>query len=174
MIKDYNVSEKGHGSYWLLGILRWVMVLIFVSFGIQKFTPQSADGIALYISKQSLRFLALYLRNRRRGLSARHCRVNDSRSSRCRRVYPDSIGTRLIDGNWYVRDYVVVFLHDARCRQMEPVHGPNSVEPHRGILVQRYRPSLCLHRVVSGITAEESRPASVELISMLAQQFSLI
>ena len=50
MIKDFNVSEKGHGSYWLLGILRWVMVLIFISFGIQKFTPQSADSIAIYIS----------------------------------------------------------------------------------------------------------------------------
>jgi hypothetical protein len=25
MIKDFNVSEKGHGSYWPLGILRWVM-----------------------------------------------------------------------------------------------------------------------------------------------------
>jgi uncharacterized membrane protein YkgB len=50
MIKDFNVSEKGHGSYWPLGILRWVMVLIFISFGIQKFTPQSAQGIALYIS----------------------------------------------------------------------------------------------------------------------------
>src|SRR6476646_5289902 len=50
MIKDFNVSEKGHGSYWLLGILRWVMVLIFISFGIQKFTPESAQGIALYIS----------------------------------------------------------------------------------------------------------------------------
>ena len=50
MIKGFNVSEKGHGSYWPLGILRWVMVLIFVSFGIQKFTPQSAEGIALYIS----------------------------------------------------------------------------------------------------------------------------
>jgi uncharacterized membrane protein YkgB len=50
MIKDFNVSERGHGSYWMLGILRWVMVVIFVSFGIQKFTPQSADGIALYIS----------------------------------------------------------------------------------------------------------------------------
>jgi len=34
MIKDFNVSEKGHGSYWPLGILRWVMVLIFISFGI--------------------------------------------------------------------------------------------------------------------------------------------
>ena len=54
MIKDFNVSEKGHGSYWPLGILRWVMVLIFISFGIQKFTPQSADGIALYISNSPL------------------------------------------------------------------------------------------------------------------------
>ena len=50
LIKEFNVSEKGYGSYRLLGILRWVMVLIFISFGIQKFTPQSADGIALYIS----------------------------------------------------------------------------------------------------------------------------
>jgi uncharacterized membrane protein YkgB len=50
MLKDFNVSEKGHGSYWLLGILRWVMVVIFISFGIQKFTPQSAQGIAVYIS----------------------------------------------------------------------------------------------------------------------------
>jgi uncharacterized membrane protein YkgB len=47
---DFNVSEKGHGSYW-----RWVMVLIFISFGIQKFTPQSAEGIALYISNSSFR-----------------------------------------------------------------------------------------------------------------------
>src|SRR5882672_11594912 len=51
MIKDFNVSEKGHGSYRLLGILRWVMVLIFISFGIQKFTPQATHGIAaVYIS----------------------------------------------------------------------------------------------------------------------------
>jgi uncharacterized membrane protein YkgB len=50
MIKGFQVSERGHGSYWMLGILRWVMVLIFVSFGIQKITPQSAEGIAVYIS----------------------------------------------------------------------------------------------------------------------------
>ena len=62
MIKDFNVSEKGHGSYWPLGILRWVMVLIFISFGIQKFTPQSAHGIALYISDSPVRFVAVYLR----------------------------------------------------------------------------------------------------------------
>jgi uncharacterized membrane protein YkgB len=50
MTENFHVAERGRGSYWLLGILRWVMVLIFVSFGIQKFTPQSADGIAVYIS----------------------------------------------------------------------------------------------------------------------------
>jgi len=31
----------------IAGILRWVMVLTFVAFGIQKFTPQSAHGIVL-------------------------------------------------------------------------------------------------------------------------------
>ncbi|HUN40548.1 MAG TPA: DUF417 family protein [Acetobacteraceae bacterium] len=50
MIQGFNISEKGHGAYWPLGILRWVMVVIFISFGIQKFTPQSAHGIVLYIS----------------------------------------------------------------------------------------------------------------------------
>src|SRR5262249_9069917 len=100
--------------------------------------------------------------------------------------YPDPICTRLIDGNWYVCDYVVLFLLDARCRQMERIHRPNSMEPHRGILVQRCRPSLCLYHAVFGITAKESRPASVELMSRcvmswaflpainaLAQEFSL-
>ncbi|HEY1239539.1 MAG TPA: DUF417 family protein [Bryobacteraceae bacterium] len=50
MPSDFNIAEKGSGSYWLLAILRWAMVLIFISFGIQKFTPQSAQGIAIYIS----------------------------------------------------------------------------------------------------------------------------
>jgi uncharacterized membrane protein YkgB len=50
MPKEFNIAEKGAGSYWPLAILRWVMVLIFVSFGIQKFTPESAHGIAVYIS----------------------------------------------------------------------------------------------------------------------------
>jgi uncharacterized membrane protein YkgB len=46
----FNVAESGAGSYRLLAILRWVMVVIFVAFGIQKFTPQSAHGIVQYIS----------------------------------------------------------------------------------------------------------------------------
>jgi uncharacterized membrane protein YkgB len=50
MLKEFNIAERGAGSYWPLAILRWVMVLIFISFGTQKFTLQSAQGIALYIS----------------------------------------------------------------------------------------------------------------------------
>lgn len=47
---SFNVAEKGSGSYRLLAILRWVMVVIFVSFGMQKFTLQSAQGIAQFIT----------------------------------------------------------------------------------------------------------------------------
>src|ERR1700758_5808268 len=46
----FNVAESGGGSYRLLAILRWIMVVIFVSFGMQKFTLQSAEGIAQFIS----------------------------------------------------------------------------------------------------------------------------
>src|ERR1700755_1391450 len=49
MKTSFNVAEKGAGSYRLLAILRWVMVVIFISFGIQKFTLQSAQGIAQFI-----------------------------------------------------------------------------------------------------------------------------
>jgi uncharacterized membrane protein YkgB len=47
---SFNVAEQGGGSYQLLAILRWVMVVIFVSFGMQKFTLQSAQGIAQFIT----------------------------------------------------------------------------------------------------------------------------
>ncbi|MFH0302992.1 DUF417 family protein [Bradyrhizobium sp. 31Argb] len=50
MKTPFNVAEKGDGSYRPLAILRWVMVVIFVSFGMQKFTLQSAQGIVQFIS----------------------------------------------------------------------------------------------------------------------------
>jgi uncharacterized membrane protein YkgB len=50
MKEGFNVAETGGGSYRSLAILRWVMVVIFVSFGMQKFTLQSAQGIAQFIS----------------------------------------------------------------------------------------------------------------------------
>ncbi|WP_298885040.1 DUF417 family protein [uncultured Bradyrhizobium sp.] len=46
----FNVAENGGGSYRPLAMLRWVMVVIFVAFGMQKFTLQSAQGIAQFIS----------------------------------------------------------------------------------------------------------------------------
>lgn len=46
----FHIAEDGAGSYRPLSILRWVMVVIFVSFGMQKFTLQSAQGIAQFIS----------------------------------------------------------------------------------------------------------------------------
>jgi uncharacterized membrane protein YkgB len=49
-MKGFNVAENGGGSYRPLAILRWVMVIIFVSFGMQKFTLQSAQGIAQFIT----------------------------------------------------------------------------------------------------------------------------
>jgi len=50
MKTSFNVAEQGAGSYRLLAVLRWVMVVIFVAFGMQKFTLQSAQGIVQFIS----------------------------------------------------------------------------------------------------------------------------
>jgi uncharacterized membrane protein YkgB len=50
MNTSFNIAEQGEGSYRPLAILRWVMVVIFVSFGMQKFTLQSAQGIVQFIS----------------------------------------------------------------------------------------------------------------------------
>lgn len=50
MTGRFRVAERGDGSYRMLAVLRWVMVLIFLAFGVQKFTPQSAHGIVQYIS----------------------------------------------------------------------------------------------------------------------------
>lgn len=47
---SFNVAESGEGSYRLLAVLRWVMVVVFVSFGMQKFTLQAAQGIVQYVS----------------------------------------------------------------------------------------------------------------------------
>src|SRR6267142_328467 len=54
---SFNVAESGGGSYRLLAILRWVMVVVFVSFGMQKFTLQSAQGIVQFISNSPFLFL---------------------------------------------------------------------------------------------------------------------
>src|SRR5258708_33664305 len=50
MKEMFNIAESGTGTYRVLAILRWVMVVIFVAFGMQKFTLQSAQGIVQFIS----------------------------------------------------------------------------------------------------------------------------
>ena len=55
MKTSFNVAEAGQGPYRPLAILRWVMVVIFISFGM-KFTPQSAEGIARFISNSPFVF----------------------------------------------------------------------------------------------------------------------
>jgi uncharacterized membrane protein YkgB len=54
ILSNLRIAERGHGPYRWLALLRWVMVLIFLCFGLQKFTPQSAHGIAQYISHSPL------------------------------------------------------------------------------------------------------------------------
>jgi uncharacterized membrane protein YkgB len=54
MSLNFKIAEHGVGRYGILSLLRWVMVLIFVAFGIQKFTPQSADGIVQYITNSPI------------------------------------------------------------------------------------------------------------------------
>ncbi|WP_314947738.1 YkgB family protein [Bradyrhizobium cosmicum] len=53
-MQGFNIAENGGGSYRLFAILRWDMVIIFVSFGMQKFTLQSAQGIAQFISNSPI------------------------------------------------------------------------------------------------------------------------
>jgi uncharacterized membrane protein YkgB len=50
MKEIFHIAESGTGTYRSLAILRWVMVVIFVSFGMQKFTLQSAQGIEQFIT----------------------------------------------------------------------------------------------------------------------------
>ncbi len=50
MNTSLDVAESGDESYRRLAILRWVMVVIFASFGMQKFTLQSADAWSALLS----------------------------------------------------------------------------------------------------------------------------
>ena len=54
MQNRFNISENGTGSYRVLTILRWVMVLIFIPFGRHKFVPQYEHGISIYVSNSPI------------------------------------------------------------------------------------------------------------------------
>ena len=163
MLKDFNVAERGAGSYWPLSILRWVMVLIFVSFGIQKFTPQSAEGIAVYISNSPfVSWLGIFgIRGEAYLLGV--IELTTAVLLAAGAFIPIPLSPKRIDGNRYIYHYMVVFLYDARRRQMEHLHRSHSVEPSRGVPVQRHCASLRLRRFVFGVPAENMGPPSVEL-----------
>src|SRR5262245_30932711 len=50
MAVHFQVAEMAGGSYWFLGFLRWSLVVIFIWFGMQKFTSYAADSIAPLIA----------------------------------------------------------------------------------------------------------------------------
>jgi hypothetical protein len=118
MKPTFNVAESGDGSYRLLAILRWVMVVVFVSFGMQKFTLQSAQGIVQFISNSPfISWLSLF------GLRvfSRRCRICHRGAARGRCFQPDLVGRRFADGRGHFCDYVVILFHDAGGREMELV-----------------------------------------------------
>ncbi len=110
MKTSFNVAENGGGSYRLLAILRWVMVVVFVSFGMQKFTLQSAQGIVQFISN---------IRAQGRSVFPRCCRVCHCGAACGRCFQPDLVSRRFADGRGHFCDHVVILLHDAGGRQME-------------------------------------------------------
>ena len=131
------------------------MVLIFVSFGIQKFTPQSAQGIAVYISNSPfVSWLGIFGLRGEAYLSGDH-RARDRRPSGDWRVRPGPIGAERLDGDRHVPHHLVVFLLHARRRQMEPLDGPDRVESCWRVPVQRHRPALRLCCAVLGVPAQD-------------------
>jgi hypothetical protein len=91
------------------------MVLIFVAFGIQKFTPQSAHGIVLYISNSPfVSWLSIFgVRGEAYFLGV----IELSCGPSCGRVsHPRALGHRFADGSGDLCHYMVVLFHDARCR----------------------------------------------------------
>jgi hypothetical protein len=145
MKTSFNIAEQGGGSYRLFAILRWVMVLIFVSFGIQKFTLQSAQGIVQYISNSPfISWLSVF----------------------GRRVQPAPVGRRCADGRDHVCHHMVVLLHDARCREMELVDRPDSLESDWRVHLQGYRLTLRLCRAASGVPAAIRDPIALALATV--------
>lgn len=50
----FSIAERTSGSRWLLGLLRWALVIIFLWFGGMKFTNYEANGIAPFIANSPI------------------------------------------------------------------------------------------------------------------------
>ena len=157
----FNVAEKGHGSYWPLGILRWVMVLIFISFGIQKFTPQSAQSIALYISNSPLvSWLSIFgIRGEAYLLGIIELTTATLLAAGAFIPILSALGSLMGIGTFAIT--WSFFFSTPGVVKWSLSTDPIAWNLTGEFLFKDVRPSLCLYRVVFGITAKESRPASV-------------
>jgi uncharacterized membrane protein YphA (DoxX/SURF4 family) len=153
---SFHIAERGGGSYWTLAILRWVMVIIFISFGIQKFTLQSAQGIALYISNSPfISWLSVF------GLRGEAYLLG---------VTELGIAALLIAGAFIpilsaagalmgVITFAITWsflLHDAGRGEMELVDRSDCLEPDGRVHLQGHRVVLCLPRAADRLDAANS------------------
>jgi uncharacterized membrane protein YkgB len=119
MKASFNVAENGAGSYRILALLRWVMVVVFVSFGMQKFTLQSAQGIAQFIvNSPFISWLSLFgLRGEAYFLGV----VEFAIAALLAAGAFSPILSAVANGHGHFCGHMFILLHDARGRQMEPV-----------------------------------------------------
>lgn len=164
MQDNFYIAEAGAGSYWMLSILRWVMVVIFVAFGMQKFTPQSAHGIELYISNSPfVSWLSIFgVRGEADLLGVIELTTAALLAAGAFSPIASAVGAT--DGNRNVLYYLVILLLDSWRDKVEPFHGSNGVESRRRILIQRYCSTVCMHRIVSCFSAEKVCSVSVAVI----------
>ena len=128
MFQDFSIAEKGAGSYWPMSILRWVMVLIFASFGIQKFTPQSAEGIAAYISNSPFVLWLGILGIRGEAYLLGMIELTTAVLLAAGAFVPLLSALSALMGTFTFLIIWSFFLYHPRRRQMEPLHGPDRVE----------------------------------------------
>ncbi|MHC2336432.1 hypothetical protein [Bradyrhizobium sp. USDA 4454] len=147
---SFNIAERGEGSFRLLAILRWVMVLIFVSFGMQKFTLQSAQGIVQFIRNSPfISWLSVFgLRGEAYVLGVAEFGIAVLLAAG---IQPDAVRDRRADGRDHLRGDVVVLLHHAGRGHVEPVDRSDGLEPGRRVPVQGHRAALRLPRAAAGV-----------------------
>jgi uncharacterized membrane protein YphA (DoxX/SURF4 family) len=162
MKEMFNIAESGTGTYRLLAILRWVMVVIFVSFGMQKFTLQSAQGIEQFITNSPLIswLSVLGLRGEAYFLGVAEFVIAALLVAGAFNPLLSALGSLL--GVVTFRYHVVFFLYDTRRREVEPFDRPYGLEFGRRVPVQGYRPAMRVRSAVSRVIAASRDSATYQ------------
>ena len=160
-----NIAESGTGTYRSLAILRWVMVVIFVSFGMQKFTLQSAQGIERFITNSPFISWLSVLGQRGEAyfLGVAEFVIAALLAAGAFNPLLSALGSLL--GVVTFAIHVVVFLHDTRRREVEPFDRPDGVEFGRRP-VQGHRSALRVRGAFSCIIAASRGPAACRRIAI--------